>query len=66
MILMLAAENTAGGLAEIPTLLSEEYLAWGIRKNDVELLDAVNGFVDMMKNEGKLDPIIDRWVPFSQ
>ncbi len=66
MILMLAAENVSKGLTEMPTLLSEEYLAWGMRKNDVELLDAVNGFVDKMQSEGTLDPIIDRWIPFSQ
>ena len=64
IILMLAAENETRGLAKIPFLLSEEYLAWGIRKNDVELLEAANNFVDMMMKENKLDPIINRWIPF--
>jgi ABC-type amino acid transport substrate-binding protein len=44
--------------------LSEEYLAWGIRKNDLELLEAANNFVDMMIKEDKLDPILNRWIPF--
>jgi len=44
--------------------LSEDYLAWGIRKNDPELLAAANNFVDMMIKENKLDPIINRWIPF--
>ena len=66
IILMLAAENETRGLADIPSLLSEEYLAWGIRKNDVELLEAANNFVDMMIKEGKLDPIINRWIPFKE
>jgi polar amino acid transport system substrate-binding protein len=64
IILMLAAENETRGLAEVPSLLSEEYLAWGIRKSDVALLEAANNFVDMMIKEDKLDPIINRWIPF--
>jgi len=64
IILMLAAENENRGLAEIPSLLSEDYLAWGIRKNDPELLEAANNFVDMLIKENKLDPIINRWIPF--
>ncbi|MGD8292158.1 MAG: transporter substrate-binding domain-containing protein [Desulfobacterales bacterium] len=64
IIFMLAAENETKGLAKVPFLLSEEYLAWGIRKNDVELLEAANNFVDMMIREDKLDPIINRWIPF--
>jgi polar amino acid transport system substrate-binding protein len=64
IILMLAAENENRGLAEIASLLSEEYLAWGIRKNDPELLEAANNFVDMLIRENKLDPIINRWIPF--
>ena len=66
IILMLAAENENNGLAEIPSLLSEDYLAWGIRKNDPELLTAANNFVDMMIKENQLDPIINRWIPFKE
>jgi ABC-type amino acid transport substrate-binding protein len=43
--------------------LSEEYLAWGIRKNDVTLLEAANNFIDKMTKEDQLDPIINRWIP---
>jgi len=64
IILMLAAENENKGLAEIPSLLSEDYLAWGIRKTDPELLAAANNFVDTMIKENKLDTIINRWIPF--
>lgn len=64
IILMLAAENEDRGLSEIPSFLSEEYLAWGIRKNDPELLEAANNFIDAMIKEDKLDPIIKRWIPF--
>ena len=51
IILLLAAENENRGLAVMQSLLSEEYLAWGIRKDDVELLEAANNFVDMMIKE---------------
>ena len=63
IIFLLAAENEARGLAVVPTLLSEEYLAWGIRKNDVTLLEAANNFIDKMTKEDQLDPIINRWIP---
>ena len=59
----LAAEKE-GGLLSLPALLTEEYLAWGVRKRDVELLESANAFIEMIKKEGKLNPIIDRWIPF--
>ncbi|MFC1859270.1 substrate-binding periplasmic protein, partial [Thermodesulfobacteriota bacterium] len=66
IILMLAAENEAKGLTPLPSLLTEEYLAWGIRKNDVELLKSANRFVAEMKKDGKLDSTIRRWIPYSE
>lgn len=63
MIHHLAAENE-GELAALPALLTEEYLAWGIRKDDVELLESANKFIEKMKKEDKLTPIIKRWIPF--
>jgi polar amino acid transport system substrate-binding protein len=63
IIFLLAAENETRGLAVVPTLLSEEYLAWGIRKNDETLLEAANNFIDKMTKEDQLDPIINRWIP---
>lgn len=63
IIFLLAAENETRGLAVVPSLLSEEYLAWGIRKNDVALLEAANNFIDKMIKEDQLDPIINRWIP---
>jgi len=62
MIHNLAAENE-GELAALPALLTEEYLAWGIRKDDVALLESANKFIEKMNNEGKLIPIIKRWIP---
>jgi polar amino acid transport system substrate-binding protein len=64
IILMLAAINEAKGLMPITSLLPEEYLAWGIRKNDVTLLDAANSCIDALNQRGELYEIVTRWVPF--
>ena len=60
------AERQAIGLALVPSLLTEEYLAWGIRKNDVELLKAANRFLKEMKQNGRLVPIVQRWIPLTK
>jgi len=60
------AERQAIGLALVPTLLTEEYLAWGIRKNNVELLKAANRFLKEMKQNGRLVAIVQRWIPLTK
>jgi hypothetical protein len=62
MIYMLASENEAD-LVPLSSLLTEEYLAWGVRKNDVELLKAANSFIEALRNDGRLASIVDRWIP---
>ena len=66
IVLLAISENDSKGLATSSSLLSEEYLAWGIRKNDIELLNSANRFIDSYKREGKLDSIISRWIPFNE
>jgi len=66
ILIMLAAEDESSKLAIVPHFLTEEYLAWGIRKNDTDLLASANAFIDMMKREGRLDSIIQRWIPYNQ
>jgi len=66
MILMLASENDSKGLTASTSLLTEEYLAWGIKKNDVELLNSANRFIEAYQREGKLNNIISRWIPFKK
>ena len=66
MVLMLAAENESAGLTVLPSLMTEEYLAWGIRKNDVALLDSANSFIAQLKKDGQLDKIIKRWIPYEK
>jgi polar amino acid transport system substrate-binding protein len=64
MILMLAAENQGKGLTPLPSLLTEEYLAWGIRKNDEKFLMSANDFLVRIQTDGRLDRILRRWIPF--
>jgi polar amino acid transport system substrate-binding protein len=64
IILWLASENETQGLAPLPSLMTEEYLAWGIRKEDEELLKAANQFIDQMRQQKKLQEILYRWIPF--
>lgn len=64
IVLMLASENDSRGLTTSNSHLTEEYLAWGIRKNDIELLNSANRFIDFYKREGKLNSIVNRWIPF--
>ncbi len=64
MILMLAAENQGRGIMPLPSLLTEEYLAWGVRKGDQKLLMAANEFLVRIQTDGRLDRILRLWIPF--
>jgi len=66
MILMLAAENESNNLTVVPSLLSEEYLAWGLRKSDPDFIEDVNRFVDHISENGRLDEMVQRWIPFAR
>ena len=66
IILQLASENEAGGLTPLNTLLTEEYLAWGIRREDTELLDSANEFIETMKSDGRLMQMVRRWIPLAR
>lgn len=60
----LASEYEAEGLTVVGGYLNTEYLAWGIRKNDAELLKAVNEFVEQIKEDDRLQSIIKTWIPY--
>jgi ABC-type amino acid transport substrate-binding protein len=44
--------------------LSEDDIAWGVRPNDHELLDAVNTALAKWKADGTLQNTLDRWIPY--
>lgn len=66
IICMLAAANTAEGLMPIFPPFTKEYLAWGVRKEDVELRRAANDFLARLKVTGELAPMIRKWIPYEE
>jgi polar amino acid transport system substrate-binding protein len=62
----LAAQFENQGLITVPILLSDEQLAWAVRKGEAALLDAVNAALDQMINDGTLAQVIKNWIPVSK
>lgn len=58
--------NEATGLVAVPILLSEEYLAWAVRKSDAALLEAANRTLEKLHQNGQGAQIIKRWIPQSK
>jgi polar amino acid transport system substrate-binding protein len=58
-----AATQEKAGLARIPILLTEEQYAWGIRKDDTEMLNSANLFLETWKGDGRLKRAITKWMP---
>ena len=55
--------NEETGLVAVPVMLSQENLAWALRKSDSELLDSVNRALDKMLKSGESVAIIKRRIP---
>ena len=64
MVCHYAAINENNKLAPILTLATEEYIAWGIRKQDSELLSQANAFIADLKNRQELQRMIRTWIPY--
>lgn len=62
MIWWVAAENEAE-LAAFRELINNEAMAWGISKNNLDLLDQVNEILEKMKNDGSGEKILMNWFP---
>jgi len=58
-----ATAKEAQGLMLIPIFLTEENLAWGVRKDDARLLESANLFLENWKKSGKLKTTIKQWIP---
>lgn len=63
MICHYAAHNE-NRLTPILVMASEEPLAWGIRKQDTELLNQTNQFLNQIRNSRELTTIIHKWIPY--
>lgn len=60
----LASENEVAGLTVVGGYLTDEYLGWGIRRDEPELLEAANRFIDRSKEDGELRSILKAWIPY--
>ena len=58
-----AASNEAE-LTVLMTPLNREEIAWGVRRDDTELLAAVNPLIAAWKADGSLDATITKWIPY--
>lgn len=64
MVCHYAAVNENNKLTPILTLATEEYIAWGIRKEDSELLNQANAFLAELKTQHELPRMIRTWIPY--
>jgi len=51
------------GLTALPFFISEENIAWAVRKDDVALLAGANRFIAARKQDGRLKELLRRWLP---
>jgi ABC-type amino acid transport substrate-binding protein len=66
VVLMMAAKHQSEGVKPLPVMLNEEYLAWGLRKNDPDRVESVNAFIDQARQDGSLQTTIKRWIPLAE
>jgi len=62
-IVWLVSENEAE-ISGFWEAFSEEPLAWGVRRDDEELLNSVNGILATWKTDGTVDKVLTRWLPY--
>ena len=62
-VVWLASQNE-GKLRGFLTPFSEDYLGWGVRLDDRELLMQANSILSGWKQDGTLKEVITRWLPY--
>ncbi len=62
-IVWTVSENEAE-LKLLPELLNSEYLGWGMRRDDRELLATVNELINKWERDGTLREAILKWMPY--
>jgi polar amino acid transport system substrate-binding protein len=58
-----AASNAENGLVLLPTPLTKEELAWAVRRDDPDLLKAVNSALAAWKRDGTIEGLLKKWLP---
>ena len=66
MVLYLASENETNGLTALFALLTREDLAWGVRKDNTDLLNSANSFLQDPNNEKMLKKMTQYWIPYAK
>jgi ABC-type amino acid transport substrate-binding protein len=66
IIWLLASKKETEGLVPIPINLTKEWLAWGIRHDDPNMLKTANTFLETWKNDGRLKKAIKKWMPYAK
>jgi ABC-type amino acid transport substrate-binding protein len=61
-VIWLVSENESS-IAGIWQPLNEEYFAWGMRKEDRDLLARVNAALVQFRLDGRLDMVLHKWLP---
>ena len=61
-ILWMVSENEAD-LSALWEPFNQETLAWGFRKDDVALLNQVNGILKKWRGDGTLEAVLLKWLP---
>lgn len=59
-----AAMNENNNITVNLNLLSQEYLAWAVSKQNPLLLEQANNFLKEMEENGKIKATIKRWIPY--
>jgi ABC-type amino acid transport substrate-binding protein len=62
-VVWIVSENEAE-LRLLPELLNIDYLGWGLRRDNQELIGMVNGSLKKWKNDGTLKETILKWLPY--
>jgi polar amino acid transport system substrate-binding protein len=59
-----AAQNEINGLAPVMIPMTREEIAWGIRKNDQQLIQEADAYLAAIKESGQLKTMLIHWIPF--
>lgn len=62
-VIWLASQNE-GKLRAFLTPFNEDYLGWGVRRDDQDLLLQANAILGSWKTDGTLKEVITRWLPY--
>jgi len=63
MVWHLAGLYESEGLTVMPLVLTQEELAWGVRRTDTQLLESANSFLQKAQQTGELNRTFSKWMP---